>query len=485
VAQRAFSDIRAAWSTHRDQRPPSSQAFPPLDVDQVAAKLSLEARAREAGGEDRPASDAVNPDSTERDCLTEIERRAQHSLEEYRAQLAVYDGRIRRALVSADQRVQIEAAGQGALGDFEALAVDDLEQLHLITREVEGRQQEYEEFRKANRLTRLPRVVGGREKVLRFLLIAILFLLESVLNGIMFAKGSDAGLIGGVAQALMLSLLNLGSAILLARGALPQLAHRNFFRKLLGIVAVPVYAVLAVSINLLIAHFRDAFIAHAGEVDMVALKAQLLAHPLALGDANSWVLCAVGIVFSLITLIDAAGLDDPYPGYGRIGRELAQAIARFAQAKSHCLDGLMGRRDAAIKDMADVITDLRSLEYDADLAVQGRMRLHRDFVAHLASLASAQVSLVLRYREANERARKTPPPAYFRNEPRVPAFLEAPALPDPPAFDTCERQLAIARMEHYIGAINAEYKRRVGDYDTLDVLTAPPGRRQQPRHAAA
>jgi hypothetical protein len=363
--------------------------------------------------------------------------------------------------------------------------VDDLEQLHLITREVEGRQQEYDEFRTANRLIRLPRIVGVREKVLRLLLVAILFLLESGLNGIMFAKGSDAGLIGGVAQALMLSLLNLGSAILLARYGLTQLVHRNPIRKVVGFLAVPVYSGLAVGINLLIAHFRDAFIAHAGEVDMVALKAQLLAHPFVLVDANSWVLCAVGIGFSLITLIDAAGLDDPYPGYGRIGRELAEAIGRFAQAKSQCLDGLMGRRNAAIKDMADVISDLRSLEYDADLAVQGRLRLHHDFVAHLGSLDTAHVSLVLRYREANERARHSLPPAYFREQPKATAFLEAPALPDPPAFDTGERQHAIARMEHYISAINDEYKRRVGDYDTLDVLTAAPVRRRQESHAAA
>jgi len=489
VVQRAFSDIRASWGTHRDARPPSTQAFPPLDLDEVAAKLGLEQRAREAAAQDRPFLDAAVPDSTERDCLTEIERRAHRSLEEYRAELAVYDGRIRRALVSSDQRVQIEAAGQGALGDFAALAVDDLEQLHLITREVEGRQQEYDQFRQANRITRLPRLVWGREKVLRGLVIAILFLLESVLNGLMFAKGSDAGIIGGIAQALMLSLLNLGSAILLACYGLPQFVHRNIGRKLLGLLCVPAFVVMAISINLLIAHFRDAFIAHAGDVDMGALQAQLLTHPFRLADANSWVLCAVGVGFSLIALIDATGFEDPYPGYGRIGRLLAHSIAHFAQLKSNCLDGLMRRRDAAIKDMTDVISDLRSLEYDADLAVQGRARLHHDFVAHLASLATAHASLVLRYREANERARKTAPPPYFREPPKTPDFLEPPALIDPPAFDASERHAAIGRMEHYISAVNAEYKQRVGDYDTLEVLTAMPEGRQQrrhePHHAAA
>jgi hypothetical protein len=129
--------------------------------------------------------------------------------------------------------------------------------------------------------------------------------------------------------------------------------------------------------------------------------------------------------------------------------------------------------------MEDVIRGLRSLEYDADLALQGRARLHQDFVAHLQHLASAYGSLVLGYREANERARTTPTPAYFRELPQDPPFLAPPALPDPPAFDASERKLALARMEHYIGAVNAEYTRRTGDHDTLEALT------QAPRHAAA
>jgi hypothetical protein len=38
-------------------------------------------------------------------------------------------------------------------------------------------------------------------------------------------------------------------------------------------------------------------------------------------------------------------------------------------------------------------------------------------------------------------------------------------------------------MEHYINAVNAEYKKRVGDYDTLQVLTANAA--ATPHHAAA
>lgn len=476
-----FKDIKAALGSNREQVPPTILVFPTLDKEQIARKLSLEERAREAGMHEQPPGDATASDRSEHDCLAEIEQRAQKSLQEYHSQLELYDARIRRAAVSVDQRVMIEAAGRGALSDFDALTIDDLNHLHLIKQEVEGRHAELEDFRRVHQLRRMPNTVSVREKLFRSIIVAILIVLESLINGSMFASGSEAGLIGGISQALVLSLLNVGSALLFGFFVLPQLVHRSIARRLLGAAALPVYLIAVLAINLFIAHFRDAFIAHAGQVDMPSLLDQLARHPFVLADANSLVLCALGIGLNIVALIDTIGFDDLYWGYAQVGRRYKEASARFAAEKSHSLDGLMGRRDAAINHMADLINTLRSLEYDAELALQGRTRLHADFTAHLDHLAAAYESLILHYREANERARQTPPPAYFRRSPGRPAFLQAPALPGPPPFDTSERRLAIQRMEHYIEAINTEYSRRIGEYDTLAALTA----RAVPQHAPA
>src|SRR5688572_14676637 len=110
----------------RDAVQASLQAFPPLDLQQVSAKLNVEARSTESGRANRPSTDAASPDLLELDVLSEIEQRATRAGGEYRSVTELREGRIRRALINADTAVEIEAAGQGAVSDLAALA-----RLHL------------------------------------------------------------------------------------------------------------------------------------------------------------------------------------------------------------------------------------------------------------------------------------------------------------------------------------------------------------------
>jgi hypothetical protein len=74
---------------------PSVQAFPPLDIEQIATDLRLDSRGRETGKSNQPATDSNVEDSAEGDIVAEIERRARKAEEEYHSQLELYDGRIR------------------------------------------------------------------------------------------------------------------------------------------------------------------------------------------------------------------------------------------------------------------------------------------------------------------------------------------------------------------------------------------------------
>ena len=188
----AFQGVLAKLRDLREPVMPSMQAFPPLEVDQLTRELDLLAKAEAAGKRERPASDETAPDSTELDILADIERRARKGAEDYRSQLTLYEGRIRRALISGDQRVMIEAAGQNALADYLALTTDDLNHLHNDREELEGRARELRDFQVANGLRRLPRVIESREWTTRMILLAIVVILESILNGLFFAKGSES-----------------------------------------------------------------------------------------------------------------------------------------------------------------------------------------------------------------------------------------------------------------------------------------------------
>jgi hypothetical protein len=453
----------------RDAIKPSIQTFPPLNVEQLAAELSIDERGRKQGAEGKPREDAETPDSEELGIGEEIERRARQAAEEYRASLELYESRIRDAIISSELRVEVESAGESAVSDFSIRAVNDANHLATLEHEAKGRDSEYRSFRSKHRLERLPKIVSPRERFFRGTIIAIFIVLESVLNGLFFAEGSEAGLIGGFVQAVVLSILNIGAAILFAIYGLRLLIYRKLTVKAVGLVVLLLYVGWLFGLNLLIAHFRDAFIATAGNVSAPLLWQNLIAAPLVLSDAQSWLLAFLGVGFSLSALISASGLDDRYLFYGDIGRAREEAFARFNNEKTIALEGFMTRRDEAVDQMTQVIGALRRQEYDKRLAIDGRNRLHRDLCAYFDHLAAAHQRLVTMYREANEEARSVAVPNYFRESPRRLAFLEAPPLATIPELDTDAREAAVERMRHFIKEVNSEMSKYGAAYRFEDM----------------
>jgi hypothetical protein len=470
---RSLQTLLAVINGTRDAVRPSIQSFPPLDVEQLATELSIDARARKQGGEGKPKEDAEAPDSDELDIGEEIERRARKAGEEYRAALELYDSRIRDAIISSELRVEVESAGESAVSDFSIRAVNDANHLKALEDEAKGRDLEYLAFRRKHRLDRLPKVVSKPERAFLAIVIGIFIVLESVLNGLFFAEGSEAGLIGGFVQAAVLSLLNIGGAILFAAYGLPLLIYRSFAVKVIGFAALLAYVAWLLGLNLAIAHFRDNYIASAGDVSAALLWQNFIQAPLVLSDAQSWLLALLGVGFSLSALISASNLDDRYLFYGDIGRAREEAFKHFNDEKTIALEGFMQRRDEAVEQMTQVISALRRQEYDKRLAIDGRNRLHRDFCAYLDHLATVHQRLVTKYREANEDARTAPAPHYFREAPKRLKALEAPPLTIVPELDNDARDAAVERMRHFIKEVNAEMTKYGAAYRFAD-MPAPP-----------
>lgn len=462
------------WLTRpREGVLPSIQTFPPLNIDQIANELRLVTRAKENGENNIPAQDSDVEDSAEVDILAEIELRARKAEEDYRSQIELYDGRIQRALISADKRALIDAAGENALSDFKVQATDDLDQLYNASQEVKGRENEFETFRKIHNIVRLPNIVSSKEWRFRCLVLAVFLVFESIINGLFFAKGSEAGLIGGVTQAFTLSMLNVGFAVLYARYGLP-LVHVRGRVMIVGILITLLFVIWVIGINLLTGHFRDLYIHNLGQVKVTDLLSQFRAAPLFLpGDVQSLLLIGLGILLNLASLIEAAGLDDLYPGYGAIGKRHVDANSAYADHKARCLAGLTQRRNSAIEIMSRIIEEIPKTKYELRLAVEGRSRLHENYRAYLRHLAESYARLLQRYREANVRARSEsqPPPARFLSRPMMPHFLSDPPKLELAGLDEDISADVIKRMQHFIKAVNQQFEEEVQRYQTILGLT--------------
>jgi hypothetical protein len=449
---------------------PGIPVFPHLDVDQIARELRLEERAEKAAMAGQPASDADGPDSAELDILGKLQGHASKACDSYLAVRDTFETRIQRAAVTPDLQVQIEAAAANALADFRAEILHDQNQLHNLLRTVASREDELREFRERHCLKRLPKTVSRGERVFGVLLLLVFVLLESVLNGMFFAEGSEAGLIGGVVQALVLSLLNVGVASLYAVYGLPLLFHRRGTMKFLGALITIFFGFWLGGLNLAIGHFRDLFIAGAGRVDMGELLTRLTSTPFLLSDAKSFILVLLGTGLGLLAVIDVASTRDLYPGYGTVGRERKKAVDLYGEENARSLAAMMRLRDQTAEDLSSAIELIRGSQFQMQEAIEGRTRLHHSFKAYLDHLSVVHERLVQRYRECNRRVRRGEPPAYFRMPPARPQFLEPPALAAVAAYELDARDETIARIDHYIKAVNEKFEQTMPEYQTVGQL---------------
>jgi hypothetical protein len=449
---------------------PDTPIFPPLDPEQVARELRLDERAERAAMAGQPAADADGPDSAELDVLGKIESCARLASEVYLSQRDIYEGRIQRSAVTPDLQVQIEAAGSNALVDFKAEVIHDQNTLHTLLRAVAARESEYREFRDRHCLNRLPKHVARGQRTFAIILLVVFVLLESILNGMFFAEGSEAGIIGGVVQALVLSLLNVGMGALYAVYGLPLLFHRRRRVKLVGTALTVLFAVWLIGLNLAIGHFRDLFIVGEGKVQMAELLNHLTRAPLLLGDAKSAILVLLGIALGLLTVIDVAAMRDLYPGYTLIGRERQQAIEHYAEENARSLAAMMQLRDHTVDDLSSAIEVIRSSQFEMQQAIEGRTRLHHNLRAYFEHLAVVHERLILRYRESNRRVRRGEAPLYFRSPPPRPSFVDPPVLSPVAAFELDARAEVIARIDYYIKAINEKFEQTMPEYQTVGQL---------------
>ncbi len=235
-------------------------------------------------------------------------------------------------------------------------------------------------------------------------------------------------------------------------------------------MATAAFVVWLLGLNLAIGHFRDLFVQGAGSVQMAELLNRLTNAPLLLSDAKSGLLVLLGIALGLLSVIDVAASRDPYPGYGAIGRERQRAIERYAHENAKSLAAIMKLRDQTMDDMTSAIEMMRETQYDMQLAIEGRSRLHHNYRAYLEHLAVVHERLIQRYREGNRRVRRGDVPVYFRQPPARPAFVEPPVMSAMPGLEPDVRPEVIARIDEDIKAVNEKFSLTVPEYQTVGQL---------------
>ena len=464
---KSIRDLVASVMDPGDGVLPEMQVFPPLNVDQIAGELRLEERAEKAGREGQPPSQADGPDMVELDILDCIERLARKAHEVYLSQIDQYEGRIRRAIATADLRVQIEAAGSSALADIEAEIIRHQNHLNLLLRAVVSREEEFRRFRQQHGLTRYPMYFSRDQRALALLLLLVFILLEALLTGLYFSGGTDAVLSQVAMLALVLSILNIGVASFYALYGFQYLFHRQLGARVMGILVTLAFALWVIELNLTVGHARDLFMA-GRRVLLSDLWNRLSSAPLTLNDMQSLSLFLLGFVLAHAAVVVIAANRDRYPGYSAVGRDLERALKRFTSESARYLSEIKQLRDRAVDDMTSAVLLIRGIHLSMLRVVEARSRAHQIYVDYLNQLAGVHERLVQRYRELNLRIRQGEAPAYFQKPALRPLLAEPPKLPSVRGLEEDVRKEVIARIDYYIKAVNDRLEEALPKYRLVE-----------------
>lgn len=464
----AIERLRGPLNRPTHGRIVSTAIFPDIDLEKTKDDLRPEERGRSRGELDQPTTLPDQPDEVEREILSFVEGARKQALDMFHDHLRSYEDRLRH-LDIAGRAQEIELAARDALSDFRSATHGGVDELHGPWERLATVSQEYAIFRSRNGITHAAYVPASL--ILHSGLIAFLLLAETVLNGVFFARGNELGLIGGFADALVISMLNVAISCIFGRLLLPQAWHRYVWRRIVGVSSMVFWAIGIFIFNLFVGHYRDALGAADPTTAISTGLAAFREDPLALADFKSWALVGLGCLAAFVALIDGFRMVDPYPGYTTVARKLAEAEDDYTNLKAELKGKLEDRKAQVVDALRAAQEDIGKRRAEHLEIRNARTRLVEGLSAHLRHLHHIGGALLAAYREANLQTRRSAAPARFAQPVRFP---EAPLVAVDAGPDPAEMEAQVQRV--FVSAGNAmheifsEYDAAWSRYPEIDEL---------------
>lgn len=448
---------------------PTSSVFPDIDIDKIDRDLKLKERGVARGQANLPQANEASLDAVEMDVVNRIEEVRRRGLENYENNRSIYARRLR---VAQTARSEIETIAGKAKGDFASEVKSYRSEMAKMVEDVDKWNAALVAFQKRHGLDR---PAYERPSIVKTMAIVVFFLIvETLLNGVLFAGKNELGLVGGVFIAALISIVNIGVAGL--AGSYSRFAaHRNGIVKLLGVLIILGWLAFSIALNLGVAHFRDA-VETLGDWAVATQSSMdtLIATPLELESIESWLLMGWGMLISILTFLKFALSGEPYPGYARISERRRRAVVDFEEILQDALESLEERRDEAIGELNEASDLVRERLGDAIDALYGRRMMHSHLQAFLEQCDVKATSLLKRYRDENRAQRTEDVPAHFDEDYRFPPFQDLEAAPGSADDRRSKAEQKMDEIEKIVdeavAAIHAEYEAALDEYSDMDEL---------------
>ncbi|UZE97220.1 hypothetical protein [Alkalimarinus alittae] len=383
--------------------------FPVLDNEDLTYRFNVAELAKNAARENRPDMNYKGEDANELDFHHKIETYAHQAT--IKVKQLTEDLRNNITSTSINKEItDVENVEKEFKNKVSAEFTPLLTELAAVRGDVIAAEDDLSDFKKVNKLRRSADYPESHVLTLGILVFALL--IESLLNGFFFAKGSDFGLVGGVSIALIVSLLNISIGYLSGWWVFRYKNHIS--RKWVYCSTILFISTVVVSIvfNLLVAHYREALGVdpeHAATLAVSSFQDGLLS----ITDVESWLLFMIGIVFFSLAVYKGYSMDDPYPGYGKMSRKRNRLLGDLDELRKEMIDDLDELHQYHLEIIEIKYVDLQRRQKLLNGFISSfeyQMGIYRSYIKNLRSNLNY---IIATYRDINTSERTAPPPAYF------------------------------------------------------------------------
>jgi len=438
----------------------------PIDTDQIAKNLKPAEQGEKNGKQNIPRSETESFDDVEQTIVQKLESEWSWQGGELLNHLRSYAVRLSGYSIEAEfTRLQLQA--KAAITNLRAISHQAEAELGPLREHFLAARQELKEFKTRHNLSRPSRAPSNRWT--SFGLLFVLLAVESGLNGIFFAKGSDYGLIGGIGTAIGISLVNIVFAFSLGIGPARWTKHNNYLLKVIGSCTLIAGLALLIAIHGFAAHLREATASAIDEDEAARTAWQTLLHnPLSLHDLNSVYLFALGMLFALLAVYKGYTFDDPFPGYGSVTRRFARARDAYIDEHALLFEDLEETRGEVISSLTEGIQRIPTFPQAAANIRAQRTTMLEQFRAYESGVEAAVRQLLAKYRQANIAARTSNPPPHFDHNWHLPySFLtksEVVVSLSEAKQQPTDSSRALAELKRLSDAISGEYETLIKAY---------------------
>ena len=300
--------------------------FPNIDVADIEKAINLKQRAETDGRNNIPPQNAIVRSITEEEAITVYDNnrhkavdKAVEYLDPIKNKIIGYHSKLSEKHFFIDGfKERVRQTLNSAKGK--------LSKLHDTYK---TQNKELEHFKLSNDITRDPKSLTPVRIFIGVLIVAGLFLLELDVNTKLLGPAMSGGETEARGIVWAVAGLNVFISFLAGYFLLKNIHIKNSLRKVLSKLTLSIYSFFIIYLNWSLGALRS-IAEQKGKVVAWGQTEQTVSEVIDFGSPlfpwtvefsfYAFVLTFVGIGFALVSLIDGYFFDDPYPGYGSVGK---------------------------------------------------------------------------------------------------------------------------------------------------------------------